>query len=274
MTYIDLLNSYWAHNSRKSFPIGEGLLYLLLLDACNKKYWSNPFTVSTSHLAYMLQYTPVNIRKLRAKLKKRGLIDFVKAKGTGEAIYLIREADITNEELIKKFGADVNIPHTQSEVSSVVSSKVSTKVSSEVSSEVSSNPNSTLLYKDNKTIKTKDNVDDDVCENAKAVFPELEEVKEYFKSTASDKLEDWELSAELFFHTFNADGWLDKYGRTIKNWRGKADRWIFYGIQREKKGSNTRSRRGRDRDYRTAYNHAAKKEIAPAPDREVFGAPL
>jgi hypothetical protein len=67
-------------------------------------------------------------------------------------------------------------------------------------------------------------------------IPAVNEVLEYFKTQDAEKrLQNWEGSARLFFDTFNADGWVNKYGRCIANWQSEANKWIFYQEERERK---------------------------------------
>lgn len=67
-------------------------------------------------------------------------------------------------------------------------------------------------------------------------IPAVNEVLEYFKTQDAEKrLQNWEGSARLFFDTFNADGWVNKYGRRIANWQSEANKWIFYQEERERK---------------------------------------
>lgn len=67
-------------------------------------------------------------------------------------------------------------------------------------------------------------------------IPTVDEVIEYFKMQDAEKrLQNWEGSARLFFDTFNADGWMNKYGRRVASWESEANKWIFYQEERERK---------------------------------------
>lgn len=69
--------------------------------------------------------------------------------------------------------------------------------------------------------------------------PTAAEVTGHFRAqNAPRRLRDWESAARLFYDTFAASGWINKYGRPVADWRSEANRWIYYQEQRDKKQNN------------------------------------
>lgn len=69
--------------------------------------------------------------------------------------------------------------------------------------------------------------------------PTAAEVTVHFRAqNAPRRLRDWESAARLFYDTFAASGWINKYGRPVADWRSEANRWIYYQEQRDKKQNN------------------------------------
>lgn len=69
--------------------------------------------------------------------------------------------------------------------------------------------------------------------------PTAAEVTGHFRAqNAPRRLRDWESAARLFYDTFAASGWINKYGRPVADWRSEANRWIYYQEKRDKKQNN------------------------------------
>lgn len=69
--------------------------------------------------------------------------------------------------------------------------------------------------------------------------PTAAEVTDHFRAqNAPRRLRDWESAARLFYDTFAASGWINKYGRPVADWRSEANRWIYYQEKRDKKQNN------------------------------------
>ena len=241
MTYIDLINEFWRKKKTKPYSANEIALYLYLLDYCNSQYWTNPIEISTRTIQLDIGISHYTVLSVREKLKRRGLIDFVKGVGTRGAIYTIVGVEI-NSDIIS------DVQFSSNTVSNSAPNSASNPASNSASNSAP-NADFSLLYKDNKTIKTNDVDDDDNKKRAKKVFPDIGQVIEYFKSTAAGRINDWQTAAELFFHTFNADGWVNRFGRPVANWRSEADKWIIYREQAEKRHKNNpRSYETKQRD--------------------------
>ena len=246
MTYIELLNSFWDSTRFNPCSSNEAAMYFYLLHQCNIRRWINPFEFKTRDLELMLGLSRATISAIRNKLKQRGLIDFGKGVGSGSAVYLICGAKITDKELSKKFCVQ----------------SLNTKLNTTLNTTLNTNADSTL-YIEEKRNKTKDispigdsasvrepvshslfEDEDKKVKRQKSgprqkaskppIPPTLEEVLEYFRTHAETRLKDWHTSGTLFFDTFNADGWINKYGRHIQNWDSEANKWIYYQEQREK----------------------------------------
>lgn len=69
--------------------------------------------------------------------------------------------------------------------------------------------------------------------------PTATEVTDHFRAqNAPRRMRDWESAARLFYDTFAASGWINKYGRPVADWRSEANRWIYYQEKRDKKQNN------------------------------------
>lgn len=78
-----------------------------------------------------------------------------------------------------------------------------------------------------------------ISENSENSQPTAAEVTGHFRAqNAPRRLRDWESAARLFYDTFAASGWINKYGRPVADWRSEANRWIYYQEQRDKKQNN------------------------------------
>ena len=103
MTYIELLNYFWDSTRFNPCSSNEATLYLYLLHQCNIRRWINPFEFKTRDLERALKISRATISAARDGLKEHGLIDYVKGAGSGSAVFFIRGAKVTNEELMGKF---------------------------------------------------------------------------------------------------------------------------------------------------------------------------
>ena len=96
--------------------------------------------------------------------------------------------------------------------------------------------------------------------------PTAAEVTGHFRAqNAPRRLRDWESAARLFYDTFAASGWINKYGRPVADWRSEANRWIYYQEQREKKQNNNgNNNHPTARNDLTAENRWINGKIVPA----------
>ena len=96
--------------------------------------------------------------------------------------------------------------------------------------------------------------------------PTAAEVTGHFREqNAPRRLRDWESAARLFYDTFAASGWINKYGRPVADWRSEANRWIYYQEQRDKKQNNNgNNSHPTARNDLTATNRWINGKIVPA----------
>jgi hypothetical protein len=76
MSYIELINQFWALNKEHSFTANETSLYFALLDTCNELGWKNPFNQSNSYLCMKCNFSENTFTRARNVLNQKGLIDF------------------------------------------------------------------------------------------------------------------------------------------------------------------------------------------------------
>lgn len=258
MTYIDLLNSFWDSTRFNPIASNEALLYFYLVHQCNIRRWINPFEFKTRNLELALGLTRATISAIRNKLKQRGLIDFGKGVGSGSAVYLICGVKVTDKELAKRCCVQ--------SLNTTLNTTLNTSLNTTLNTTLNTNADYSL-YREDIRHKTKDNTTsgdvvapvappqmelDLFSEEEKKKKPKkraakappdpptLEQVNQHFLANNADRrLQNWEASARLFYDTFNADGWVNKYGRRISNWESEANKWIFYREEAEKKQQST-----------------------------------
>lgn len=264
MNYIELINHYWTEVEVKGFTPTETNIYFRLLDICNRLGWENPFSLSNPRAVALMAVSENTLAAGREKLVMRGLIGFKKGVRRKDAPqYCFPE--FVDGEWVFPNGFTSNID-TKLEVTGAFTSNIDTKVEVkedftagftsniepkvEVNDVITSNID-TKLGDINKTINSNDVIVDTATQptldfgkekkskrksrtKEQPIPPTLEEVLEYFRTHAETRLKDWQTSGTLFFDTFNADGWVNKYGRHIQNWDSEANKWIYYQEQREK----------------------------------------
>lgn len=96
--------------------------------------------------------------------------------------------------------------------------------------------------------------------------PTAAEVTGHFRAqNAPRRLRDWESAARLFYDTFAASGWINKYGRPVADWRSEANRWIYYQEKRDKKQNNNgNNNHPTARNDLTGENRWINGKIVPA----------
>lgn len=90
MNYMAELNAFddWVDENESLSPTAR-LLYIQLLQRCNKARWIQPFTVSLSRLAFKTGLSISGVQKARNQLKQYGLIDWKSRSGQQSAEYTI-----------------------------------------------------------------------------------------------------------------------------------------------------------------------------------------
>lgn len=262
MTYIELLNSFWDSTRFNPCSSNEATLYLYLLHQCNIRRWINPFEFKTRDLERALKISRATISAARDGLKEHGLIDYVKGAGSGSAVFFIRGAKVTNEELMGKFcvqSLNTKLNTTVQPLNNSVQPLNTTEnicvqpLNSSVQQSgniLNTNQKHTLLNKRNKTdispvgdsprapvVHSLFEEEENKAKKSKTPPrpkmpepspPTFDEVKAYFLSQRADeRLENWEREAEVFFNHFSSLGWKTSSGAKITHWDSRANLWIL-----------------------------------------------
>ncbi len=254
LNYIELINRFWQEVEMKDFLPSEACVYFRLLDVCNRLGWQNPFSLSNSRAVALMAMNEKTFRAIRDKLGGRGLIEFRKGKKR-ESTPLYCFPEKTDEEWIFPWENFLEVKNT---VKNTVNDTANTTANTTVNTTVNA-----PAYNKTKT-KTNKSPNGDSAVPAQSEFslfaeeekksarrkpksekdppptpPTLEQIRQHFLAVDADKrLENWEASAALFFDTFNADGWVNKRGRSVverTKWESEANKWIFYREEQEKK---------------------------------------
>ncbi len=238
MTYIDIINHFWRQFENQGIKPNDALLYLYLVQVCNRKSWQNPFRLPNKSIVVMLELSEKSIIDSRRHLEERGLIRFSRGDRNCESpCYYLPVAKISNddEEILKRF----NLP-TESCTADERHLNGSRTVADRKENGSRAEANQGRAYKEarakTKETRHKDNrLPPDGGGNAARTVPTFEEIKNYFLSQGADKrIENWEDSARRFFDNFNAVGWIDKYQRRITRWDSRANEWIMSDEQKQK----------------------------------------
>lgn len=72
----DYFNAFWSENDKHPFNPTEHALFHYLLNEANRNRWVMPFASPTIIISYKIGASCVTIRKARASLHERGIIDF------------------------------------------------------------------------------------------------------------------------------------------------------------------------------------------------------
>ena len=107
LSYIELINRFWEYYSIKRISDIDTTMYFYLLNECNIRRWLNPFELQTRNLEAGLQISRKTITEARNRLKQRGLIDFMEARGRRPTVYLLEGVDVSNVMLMEYFGVSL-----------------------------------------------------------------------------------------------------------------------------------------------------------------------
>lgn len=98
MTYLELINRFWAENRRLKFAATEVCLYFYLLDEANRNFWRMPIACPTSAITAYLSISKPSLKRGRDSLRQRGLIDFSDGvQNSKPPAYIITGCDIASE---------------------------------------------------------------------------------------------------------------------------------------------------------------------------------
>lgn len=261
LNYIELINRFWQEVEMKDFLPSEACVYFRLLDVCNKLGWQNPFSLSNSRAVALTAMNEKTFRAVRDKLAGRGLIGFRKGKRReNPPLYCFPvESDKglifpwENFLAVKNTAKNTAITPANANANTTANTPVNTPAynktktktikSPDGDSAVTALPEMSLFAEEEKqSARRKTKIGKDPVPEP----PTLEQIRQYFLTVDADKrLENWETSAALFFDTFNADGWVNKRGRSVierTKWESEANKWIFYREEQEKKNKTNEDR--------------------------------
>ena len=254
LNYIELINRFWQEVEMKDFLPSEACVYFRLLDVCNRLGWQNPFSLSNSRAVALMAMNEKTFRAVRDKLAGRGLIGFRKGKRReSPPLYCFPvESDdgmvFPWEEFLPVKNTVKNTANTTANtpVNANVNTTANTPAYNKTKTKTNKSPDgdsaaragselSLFADEDKKSSRRKPKAEKD----PPPAPPTLEQIRQYFLAVDADKrLENWEVSAALFFDTFNADSWINKRGRSVverTKWESEANKWIFYREEQEKK---------------------------------------
>ena len=98
MGYIELIKDFWREHDLQAFSTTASLLYLRLLEECNRRRWRNPFTLSSASLEETVSRSRKMLCQAREELRERGLIDFVAVNRMPTAFMLLKAPEKAPEK--------------------------------------------------------------------------------------------------------------------------------------------------------------------------------
>ena len=223
MTYIELINNFWAVRRTRPMTSYEADFYFYLLKECNSRNWTSPFELPTRNIEFDLGISRKTICDLRNKLQQKGLISFKEGnKRAGSAFYEVL------------YVSDGNITgNISGNIKGNITGNISGNTNIKTKTKNIINNNSSELFppapaREGKPKKSK-------AQKEEFIPPTIEQVKSFFEG----KLPDWEKQAEIFFYHFDSLGWKNTNGIRIERWDSRANLWIF-----EKQLQNGKSSKG------------------------------
>ena len=227
MNYMAELNAFddWVDENESLSPTAR-LLYIQLLQRCNKARWIQPFTVSLSRLAFKTGLSISGVQKARNQLKQYGLIDWKSRSGQQSAEYTI----------ISLVGTEYQQTYQQQEQQQY----------QQVEQQPYQQPYHIERHK-TKDINTTSNevvcveqIEDDPKPKGKSkakpfVKPTIEEIRAYIDEKGVS------VDAEKFYHFYESKGWMVGKNK-MKSWTSAIQTWA----------------RGSDKNKRTSTNGATK----------------
>ena len=240
MNYIELINRFWSEVEMKGYKSQDANLYFYLLHYCNKIGWVNPFSLPNKRAVLSTGLSEKTLIECRCRLSERGLIDF--RPGKRKAAPPVYCFPIESENGFYFPWESKTGSKTESKTESKTGSynkTINNKLKTDSVANATPSGQVPLVSPKEKKSKRATKAND-----PPPTFPTLDEVRRYFLSQSADtRLDDWELSARLFFDEYNSVGWKDKYGNKVIQWQGKANGWIFYRerAEKEKRTNNEQS---------------------------------
>lgn len=210
MNYMAELNAFddWVDENESLSPTAR-LLYIQLLQRCNKARWIQPFTVSLSRLAFKTGLSISGVQKARNQLKQYRLIDWKSRSGQQSAEYTI----------ISLVGTEYQQTYQQQEQQQY----------QQVEQQPYQQPYHIERHK-TKDINTTSNevvcveqIEDDPKPKRKSkakpfVKPTIEEIRAYIDEKGVS------VDAEKFYHFYESKGWMVGKNK-MKSWTSAIQTW-------------------------------------------------
>ena len=110
MTYLQLINRFWDADRASPFSPCETRLYMLLLDAANRKGWNAELPYTKEELAERLDVAATTFLRARRRLSEAGLITYAENCGGRKkrTVYTIADAP-KKGSMVKPFTAEKGI---------------------------------------------------------------------------------------------------------------------------------------------------------------------
>ena len=107
MTYLQLINRFWDADREAPFTPCETRLYLMLLDAANRKGWNAELPYTKEELAERLDVAAPTFRRAGKRLSEAGLINYAENCGGRKkrTVYTIADAP-KKGSMVKPFTAE------------------------------------------------------------------------------------------------------------------------------------------------------------------------
>lgn len=110
MTYLQLINRFWDADRASPFSPCETRLYMLLLDAANRKGWNAELPYTKEELAERLDVAATTFLRARRRLSEAGLITYAENCGGRKkrTVYTIADAP-KKGSMVKPFTSEKGI---------------------------------------------------------------------------------------------------------------------------------------------------------------------
>lgn len=207
MNYMAELNAFddWVDENESLSPTAR-LLYIQLLQRCNKARWIQPFTVSLSRLAFKTGLSISGVQKARNQLKQYGLIDWKSRSGQQSAEYTI--TSLVGTEYQQTYQQQEQQQYQQVEQQPY---QQPYHIERHKTKDINTTSNEVVYVEQPKVEKKK---------STKKVFvkPTPLEIQTYVDE------QNLQIDAERFFDYYEGNGW--KIGRNpMKDWKATARNW-------------------------------------------------
>lgn len=227
MNYMAELNAFddWIDENESLSPTAR-LLYIQLLQRCNKARWVQPFTVSLSRLAFKTGLSISGVQKARNQLKQYGVIDWKSRSGQQSAEYTI--ISLVSTEYQQTYQQQEQQQYQQVEQQPY---QQPYHIERHKTKDINTTSNEVVCV---------EQIEDDPKPKRKSkakpfVKPTIEEIRAYIDEKGVS------VDAEKFYHFYESKGWMVGKNK-MKSWTSAIQTWA----------------RGSDKNQRTSTNGTTK----------------